>query len=273
MSFDQISRQDSRAAEILSLMAMLDRQAISENLLQKDGESDFEFNVAIQKLRAFSLITKETEVSIFSMHRLVQLSIQKWLELEHVIEEWQEKALLVVSKYCPLNGKYENWTAWEAINPHVQVVLGYVFEMDSCLVQRASILNNEAKYYNEQGRHKAGHKKAIKALALCEKILGLDHTLTLDTANTLGNLYRNQDRLEEAEAMYQRALAGKEKALGSDHKSTLDTVNNLGILYQGQGRLEEAEAMYQRALGRKEKALGSDHSSTLDTVYNLGVLY
>jgi tetratricopeptide (TPR) repeat protein len=273
MSFDQISRQDSRAAEILSLMAMLDRQAISENLLQKDGESEFEFNAAIQKLKAFSLISKETEASMFSMHRLAQLSIQKWLELEHVIEEWQEKALFVISKNCPLDGQYQNWRAWEAINPHVQIVLGYVFEKDSCLVQRASILDGEAQYHREQGRHKTAHSKALEALALCEKVLGPDHTSTLDKVHNLGLIYRDQGSLEEAEAMYERALAGREKTLGIDHTSTLNTVHYLGVLYADQSRVEEAEAMYERALAGREKALGPDHTVTLQTVNNLGILY
>ena len=80
------------------------------------------------------------------MHRLVQLSTQRWLELEDVIEEWQEEALDVVSRWCPFDGRYENWTAWEAINPHVQVVLGFFFNTDPCLLQRASILSNAASY-------------------------------------------------------------------------------------------------------------------------------
>jgi hypothetical protein len=38
VSFDQIRKQKPRAAEILSLMAVLDRQGIPKTLLRKDGE-------------------------------------------------------------------------------------------------------------------------------------------------------------------------------------------------------------------------------------------
>lgn len=73
----------------------------------------------------------------------------------------------------------------------------------------------------------------LRMLAGFEKALGPDHTLTLNTVNNLGNLYRGPGKLAEAEVMYQRALAGYKKALGPDYTSTLGTVKNLGTLYRG----------------------------------------
>lgn len=60
ISFDRILRQDPRAADLLFLMAMLDRQAIAENFLRKEEKPEMEFIAAIQKLKAFSLIVEET---------------------------------------------------------------------------------------------------------------------------------------------------------------------------------------------------------------------
>lgn len=56
-----------------------------------------------------------------------------------------------------------------------------------------------------------------RALVGKEKALGLDHTSTLITVNSLGILYSDQGKLQEAEEMYQRALVGFEKALGPDY--------------------------------------------------------
>lgn len=75
--FDRTSRQDSRAAGLLSVMAMLDQQAIAEKLLRTEKEPEMDFIAAIQKLKAFSLIVEEKEAKVFSMHSLVQLSVQK----------------------------------------------------------------------------------------------------------------------------------------------------------------------------------------------------
>ncbi|KAH0558819.1 hypothetical protein GP486_004539 [Trichoglossum hirsutum] len=273
LSFDQIRRQKPRAAEILSLMAVLDRQAISDALLRNDDERNVEFITAVGTLKAFSLITEERKGAIFGMHRLVQFSTQMWLKSKHELIKWQEKALEVVSKHCPSNGEYENWASWRAVNPHVQAVLGYDLQTECCLLQRAAILNGKGWYDRAQVRYSAAYDNMIEALAIREKILGPDNALTLDTAYNLGNLYLDQDKLTEAETMYERALAGKERILGPDHSSTLETVNSLGNLYGHQDRPGEAEMMHKRALAGFEKALGLDHTSTLRTVNDLANFY
>lgn len=77
ISFDSIRKQKPRAAEILSLMAVLDRQAIQDKLVRRDDERKIDFITAIGTLKAFSLITEEKGGATFGMHRLVQLSTQR----------------------------------------------------------------------------------------------------------------------------------------------------------------------------------------------------
>lgn len=71
ISFDQITRQAPRAADMLSLMAMLDRQSIAVDLLRMEDEKDLDFTEAIQELKAFSLIVEESKGKTYSMHRIV----------------------------------------------------------------------------------------------------------------------------------------------------------------------------------------------------------
>lgn len=93
LSFEQIKGQKRRAADILSLMAVLDRQAVPATLLRDPDEGKVHFDTAIGTLRAFSLIapTEEKELT-FQMHRLVQIPTQRWLENEGVLRTWEEKA-------------------------------------------------------------------------------------------------------------------------------------------------------------------------------------
>ena len=97
VSFDQIRAQNLRAAEVLSLMAVLNRQAGFEKPLYKETESRIDLVTAIGVLKVFSLIKADSGSRTFSMHRLVQLATQRWLELEGTIDEWQEMALVEVS--------------------------------------------------------------------------------------------------------------------------------------------------------------------------------
>jgi tetratricopeptide (TPR) repeat protein len=112
-----------------------------------------------------------------------------------------------------------------------------------------------------------------RALQGREKILGLDHTQTLDTVNCIGTVYKDQGRLNESMEMLQRALKGKERILGPDHVDTLDVLHNIANLLKHLGRLEEAEKMYLRALHGSEQAWGANHPSTITTICALGSLY
>lgn len=52
ISFDQIAQQVPRAIEVISLMSMLDREAVSADLLRYKDENELVFNEAIQTLKA-----------------------------------------------------------------------------------------------------------------------------------------------------------------------------------------------------------------------------
>ena len=90
LAFDILRKQKPRAAEMLSLMAVLDPQGIPKSLLQNDTDRPIDVTTALGALKAFSLISVENDGSLISaedgrrygLHRLVQLATRKWLELQ-----------------------------------------------------------------------------------------------------------------------------------------------------------------------------------------------
>ena len=115
MLFDQIRKERPSAARLLSLMSFFDRQGIPEFLLRKDSDDEDdstyirriimseldngnpyqdtvnmnrnlrnnrnqEFEDDISTLVSYSLITTAAVGNMFEMHRLVQISIIRWLE-------------------------------------------------------------------------------------------------------------------------------------------------------------------------------------------------
>jgi tetratricopeptide (TPR) repeat protein len=268
ISFNQISRQNPRAAEVLSLMAVLDRHVISEYLLRDDGEPELEFISAIQKLKAFSLVTKEVGASSYSMHRLVQDSTQEWLKHEGTIEEWQEKALTAVSQCCP-DGGYDNWKAWEAINPHVQVVLGYKLHKYLCRLQRASLLKHCACYDEEQGRYSSAHEKATEAQDIYQDFLGEEDPNTLISMKQVASAQKGLSKYKESKDIYERLLKLCGKVLGEDHPLTLACLSDLAITVRHLGDYAEAERMNRVALEGRDNVLGKEHRDTLASVNNL----
>ena len=271
LSFDQIRRQHPRAADMLSLMAVLDRQGLQSFLLYENNEQEAEFVMALGILQAFLLITSEKGGKVFEMHRLVQLATQRWLYLQGSLSNWQERALSVLSEKFPL-GTYENWPICEALSPHAQVILRCTFESKFCMLQYASLLNNFGWYNQTQGRYKAAYKKFSKALKEREKALGEEHPDVLTSVSSLVGVLQYQGKYEAAEEMNRRALHGYEKALGKEHPDTLTSVSNLALVLQYQGKYKAAEEMNWRALHGYEKALGKVHPGTLTSVSNLALV-
>ena len=77
LSFDQIRAQEPETAKLLSVMAMLDRQRIPRTLVHSVVEKELDFFHAIGTLDGFSLVSRELEEDVFSIHRLVQISVHQ----------------------------------------------------------------------------------------------------------------------------------------------------------------------------------------------------
>jgi hypothetical protein len=71
LSFNQIRTFSPRAAEILSLMAILDGQKISEDLVRKNDERLVDFRNAIGILDGYSMISKEVGGETYTIHPLI----------------------------------------------------------------------------------------------------------------------------------------------------------------------------------------------------------
>ncbi|CZR65200.1 related to kinesin light chain 1 [Phialocephala subalpina] len=268
ISFDQIKRKWPSAAELLSFMAMLDRQGIPVFLLSACYPNALDLEAALNPLHEFSLISVEREGASFEMHRLVQLATQKWLEKYQEVERWRGKAVEVVSNAFP-NGDYSNWEMCETLWPHAQEVLRSKFALDAYYLAQASLLYHMAWYSWLQGRYVLARAQSQESLDIREQSLECNDIRIFDSVELLGLVLRYQGRYDEAETMNRRALAGTETVLGPKHPNTFMSVNNLALVLQCQGKYDEAETMNRRALAGRETVLGPKHPNTLTSVSNL----
>jgi tetratricopeptide (TPR) repeat protein len=281
VSYQQIQRRDPSAAELLRLMAYLGNQDLWYELFQAGADAEpwwleivkskARFNYAISMLHDYSLV--EVQAGSYSLHACVH----DWT-LELLNRSFDDKlcrlAVRCIGRSVQLDTKAEYWIGNRRLLQHVQR-LGHNRIKDSIDWSNLEItdLHRVAHLCRQFDMNSEAEAMYLQALQGYEKVLGAEHTSTLETVNNLGVLYKNQGKVVEAEAMYLRTLQGYEKALGAEHTSTLGVVSNLGLLYGKQGRIVEAEAMCLRALQGNEKALGVEHTSTLRTVGNLGILY
>jgi CHAT domain-containing protein/tetratricopeptide (TPR) repeat protein len=137
----------------------------------------------------------------------------------------------------------------------------------------ATILNNLALTYHNQGRISEAERAYGRVLEWRDEVPGRDHSDMGVTFQNLGAIYHDQGRYAEAQTVVERALAQQRVKLGIDHKDTLVSQASLGTVLHAQGRYAESEPLLKDALERMTRVLGPDDIFTLATVHNLGVLY
>ena len=268
ISFNQIRRDNPFAADLLSLMSVLNRQGIPEALLRGDSDQ-LAFEDALAVLSGFSLIREESRGECFEMHRLIQLATRKWLETHNEILKWNQKALAMISKAFP-SGSYENWTICMPLLSHAETVLSYDLQEKKDLLKKALILHNLAWYFWLKGDYQVSKLKIDEAIEIRVKYLTKEDPALLASMDLCATVLCSQGRYTEAEDMHQRTLKLREKVLGLEHPDTLTSMNNLGLVLSQQGKHAEAEDMHQRTLKLKEKVLGLEHPHTLMSMNNLG---
>jgi hypothetical protein len=238
VTFTHLRQTRDSAARLLALMSLFDREAIPEYLLRgrylegQDGEIDFEDDIAA--LRGYDLIAIGVSDNLFDMHRLVQLSTQKWLEMREELVGWQERYIDTMGAVFP-TGDYANWVTCQALVPHVVVLkLHGVLSVQHRQVW-AKVLYNGSWYAWRRGQYIQAENMVRSSLAVRQEILGHEDAETLGSTDMVAVALGYQGKYSEAEGMNRQALAGCEKVLGSDHPSTLTSVSNLALVLRYQG--------------------------------------
>jgi CHAT domain-containing protein/Tfp pilus assembly protein PilF len=133
----------------------------------------------------------------------------------------------------------------------------------------AGALNNLAQLDGDLGRDADAEPLQKRALAIMEKLVGLDSPDIAAEMNNLAALYQRQGRYAEAEPLFRRALANAERR-GPAHPDVGRQLNNLATLYEKQDRHGDAEPLFRRALAIYEKAAGPEHPAVATLLSNLG---
>lgn len=312
ISFDQIRRQNKRAAQILSRMAVLDPQGVPKVLLERMDERRTEFIAAIGTLQSFSLITVDKDKTNYKMHHLIQVAMEQWLGAEGSLTSTQQEALQSVQEVYP-TGYFESWQTCELLYPHAQIVAKYDLQDHSSQLTQADLLSQLAVYQLQRGRLEQARQHIIAAINIKERLLDQDDISTTQSRSLLGMIYGEIGELNLAQEIFRDALTHFETHLGPDDMEVLSTKMNLAVslkndnlqeretvhreimtalerterqetdLYfdnlvylavnlRGQGRLEESEVFFTQAVVGTQKMLGPEHPSTLMTMAGLSAL-
>ncbi|CAG7965533.1 unnamed protein product [Penicillium salamii] len=296
ISFDHIRRTRRSAADLMSLMSFFDWQGISENLLgvsdtekhrledvtsksialnsdcssECDADDDFESDIAT--LRDYSFVDTGEDSTMFTMHRLVQLTVRTWLKTHGQEEEWKERFISNLVGEFP-TGEYENWERCRSLFPHVRsAVLHRPKSLDS-LRNWAALLYRGAWYARECGNISDARDMAAMSRNQRMKIGGAEDEDTLKSTAMLADAYRLEGQWGEAEQLQVQVIWSRTTNLGADHPDTLSSVADLAVTYREQGRWEDSEQLHVQVMESRKKKIGADHPDMLSSIANLAATY
>jgi tetratricopeptide (TPR) repeat protein len=262
-------------ADVLSFCAFLSPDTIPEEVLGYDDRlklSSLEFDEAIGALRRYSLIRRNTQEKVLSVHRLVQ-AVRKDSMSAQTMREWAERVVLSVNAAFPDDVEYATWAQCERLLPHALICAMLIEQEQFNYLEAARLLHQVGEYLYYRGRYAEAEPLSQRALAIREHQLGPDDRDTARSLNNLAELYYNQGKYTEAEPLYLRALAIWERQPDPDHSDMARSLNNLAELYREQSKYTEAEPLYQHAISIWEQQLGPEHPLTASSLNNLAELY
>ena len=167
LSHDQIKQQKPRAAELLYLLAMLDRQSVPKSLLKKVPEVTTSLGV----LQSFNLVTARAGLQSVQIHRLVQRFVRLSLQRDSATQKWQETALAYVSKDYPTEIGVAEWPICDALAPHVHVLMGYKYTTMEARLDLAHLLCWAADFDIERGMYVQALDRAEKSLQIFRQLV------------------------------------------------------------------------------------------------------
>lgn len=286
ISFERIRKSDSQAADVLSMMSMLDAQAISTSLLPLD--ENISSTKALGTLRAFSLITEASQQGqaghFFNIHRLVRLATRKWLSINRELGPWVRKAITNMSERFPA-GTFENRDICSIYLPHALLVLSseqilHDQSLDETVqssqealketkLSLAALKSKISSHYNHIGDYKSSEPVARTSLASRQIILGKKHPDTIDSMQNLAWVLERQGNNDEAEKINRGALKLCKRVWGTKHPTTLISMRHLTWILNSQRKSDEAEKMGRETLALSIEVLGTEHVDTLSSMHNL----
>jgi tetratricopeptide (TPR) repeat protein len=218
LSFDHVKQQNELSAKLLQLWAYFDNDNIWFELVRHGDSSDLDwfsqliedklsFNQAMRMLCNHGL----TEADMSSHERIesrgysIHGCAHSWT-IYTLNQEWDYGmaglALRCVGSHVPDDNSPQFWVTQRRLLQHA-ARCWYLVSKD--LVRDEGMewaLGSLGNLCTNQGKLDEAEKMYQRALQGMEKVLGPDHTLTLDSIYCLGSLYWSQGKLDEAEKMY-----------------------------------------------------------------------
>jgi tetratricopeptide (TPR) repeat protein len=269
ISFEQIRRHETLAADYLLFMACVDRNDVPLSLLPAALPREKGMH-AVEALNAYSLVTKRTAESALDLHQLVQLSTRNWLQQKGLLGQQTQAAITRLVEVYP-DHRHGSRSKWRRLLPHARFALssgptGQNYEARVDLVWKCAMT-----LYSD-GRWKEAEELYVQVVEIRKRVLGEEHPDTVASLANLAATYWSQGQWKEAEELFVQVVEIRKVVLGIEHPHTLTSMTNLSSTYRDQGRWKEAEELDVQLVEISSRVFG-EHPNTMMSMANLASTY
>ncbi|KAJ5092792.1 hypothetical protein N7456_008653 [Penicillium angulare] len=307
ISFDYIRKTRPSATNLLSFISFFDPQGIDEDILQaqhshrlsktscpgqhqkgsssedntdneSDSSSDACFEDNITMLTDFALISIGQNCKVFTMHRLIKLTVQLWLKNHQELERWNAEFIHTLRSKFPACQSQEwvdqagNMEICQSLFPHVKSAMSQQPKSQESLQIWAALLLGGAWYAQKIGNYRLSREMAFISRISRLKLFGEMSDDTLDSTTMLAVAYGSEGQWHEAEKLEVEVLEICKAKLGERHPDTLISMVYLAKTYRNQGRWAEAEKLQVQALDTY-KELGGEGPQMSNVMGDLACTY
>ena len=269
ISFDQIRRSDSLAADLLSFMSCIENKAIPRSMLPT-VEPEERMVHAIGTLRAYAFVTKRADTDSYDMHRLVHLATKVWLDKQDALQKAKEEATIHLAKSFP-STNYINRATWQEYFPHAFQCLRITKELD--IKARFDLCMAVGRCLLDDGR--VG--EAVVWLSECclwwQGHFPEDHPNRLTSQHVLAIAYRADGQVSKALRLLEQVVAIEEKVLKEDHPDRLASQHALAVAYNADGQASKAVRLLEQVVAIWDKVLKEDNPNRLASQHELAGAY
>lgn len=228
VSFDQIRRSDSTAADLLAFMSCIKPKAIPQSMLPR-CELEEQMVHAVGTLCGYAFLTRRGDSKVFDMHSLVHLATRIWIQREGRVATTSEAAIRQVAEVFP-DDDYVKRSLWREYLPHAFRVLRQCSEADMkekynlcywvgrCL-RVARRIREAVQYLEEAWRWRKSHFKE-------------DGPSRLESQHELAIDYRANGQVPAAIALLEQVVAIEASTLAEDHPDRLASQQWLAYMLQ-----------------------------------------
>lgn len=274
IAFDQISRDDPAAAQLVALCSFLAPFPVPETWftsslpvlaspLAERAADLLEWRQVIRRLGRSALARMDPDG--LQMHRVTQAILRSHLPPEQASGARMQASAVLVAANPGDTRIPANWPMWARLLPHV-LALGP--EADS-IRQMRNMAGAAAWYVTRRGDARTGHDIAKGLYERWQDKFGADHIDTLWAASALTYALREMGQYMTARELDEDTFSRRLRLFGEGHDATLSSAASVADDLRGLGDYQAARDLDELTLAQARSVLGDDHPSTLEFASHL----